>query len=79
MAKSTFKKQDLTLEQFVKAEKRAKCRVCKFPIEVRSQIGRSASEKKISQDQQIKWIELITGQKITIEELKQHVSGRHDA
>lgn len=68
-----------TLVEFVKAAKRASCNVCKLPVEIRGQIGKSASEKKISRDQQIEWVALVTGKKITIEELNQHVSGRHDA
>lgn len=68
-----------TLLEFTRAEKRAACRVCQLPVEIRGQIGRAASEKKITQDQQIKWIALVTGRKITVEELKQHVGARHDA
>lgn len=77
MAKAT-KIPSLSLVDFARAEKRKNCRVCKFPIEVRSQLGRAASEKKISQDQQVKWLELVTGTKITLDELRQHVAGRHD-
>lgn len=78
MAKPT-KKPDLSLVEFARAEKRKSCRVCKLPVEVRGQIGRSASEKKIPREQQVQWIELVTGQKITIEELNSHTNGRHDA
>ena len=68
-----------TLVEFAKNKKRANCSVCKLPVEVRGQIGRPASEKKISRDQQIEWIRLVTGVKIAVEDLNSHVSGRHDA
>ncbi len=68
-----------TLLEFVRLKKKENCRVCKLPVEIRGQIGRTATEKRISQDQQIEWIKLATGILITVEELKQHVSGRHDA
>jgi len=68
-----------TLVEFIKAKKRENCNVCKLPVEVRGQVGRAASERKISRDQQVEWVRLVTGAKITVEELTQHVSGRHDA
>lgn len=68
-----------TLDEFVKAKKKEKCKVCKLPVEVRGQLGRPASEKHISREQQIEWIALVTGVKITLEELQAHVTGRHDA
>lgn len=67
-----------TLVEFIKAKKRENCRVCKLPIQVRSQLGKPASEKKISRDEQIAWVEVATGVKITHEELTQHITGRHD-
>lgn len=77
MAKSA--KRIPSLVDFVKTKKRENCRVCKLDVEVRGQIGRSASERKISRDQQVEWVHLVTGVKITVEELTQHVNGRHDA
>jgi len=68
-----------TLEEFVKIKKRENCNVCKLPVEIRGQIGRGATLKKISRDQQVEWVALVTGKKITVEELTSHVSGRHDA
>lgn len=68
-----------TLVEFVKQQRRANCRVCKLPVEVRGQVGRTASEKKISREQQVEWITLVTGVKITADELTAHVNGRHDA
>lgn len=68
-----------TLVEFAKLKKKESCRVCKLPVEIRGQIGKPASEKRIPQDQQIEWVKLATGVTITVEELKQHVSGRHDA
>lgn len=76
MSKTDKAKQ--TLVEFAKAEKRAACRVCKLSVDIRGQLGRSASEKRIPIDQQLKWLELVTGEKITLEELKQHTNGRHD-
>lgn len=67
-----------TLAEFEKLKKKENCRVCKLPVEIRGQIGKPASEKRIPQDHQIEWIKLATGTAITVEELKQHVSGRHD-
>jgi hypothetical protein len=68
----------LSLTDFVKAEKRANCNVCKLPVEVRGQLGRPASEKKISREQQVKWIYAVTGKTITLEELNSHNNGKHD-
>ena len=68
-----------TLAEFIKIKRREGCRVCKLPVEIRAQIGRPASEKKISRDLQVEWVSLVSGQTITLEELMQHVSGRHDA
>lgn len=79
MRKQLKLKQNVSLTDFVKAKRREGCKVCKLPVEVRGQIGRPASEKHISRDQQIEWIKLVTGQIITVEELNAHVNGRHDA
>lgn len=70
---------NVTLVDFVKAKRRENCRVCKLPVAVRGQIGRPAGEKKISRDQQLEWVALVTGVKLTLEEFNQHVNGRHDA
>lgn len=72
------KKPNISLKDFVKMEKRAACRVCKLPVEIRGQLGRPASDQRIPMEQQIKWLELVTGEKFTVEELKQHAGGRHD-
>lgn len=72
-------RQNVTLVDFVKAKRRENCRVCKLSVEVRGQIGRPASAKNISRDQQIEWVALVTGVKLTLEEFNQHVNGRHDA
>lgn len=72
-------KPDVTLVAFVKAKRRENCQVCKLPVEIRGQLGRPASEKHISRDQQIEWVELATGVKLTLEEFNAHVNGRHDA
>lgn len=72
-------KSNVTLVDFVKAKRRENCRVCKLSVEVRGQIGRTAGEKKISRDQQIEWVALVTGVKLTMEEFNAHINGRHDA
>lgn len=69
----------VSLTDFVKAKKRENCPVCKLPVEIRGQIGKSASEKHISREQQLEWVALVTGVKLSIEELNAHVNGRHDA
>lgn len=69
----------LSLVEFVRAKKRANCSVCKLSVEIRGQLGRTASEKKISREQQVEWIKMVSGVTITIDELNAHVNGRHDA
>lgn len=71
--------RNVTLVDFVKAKRRENCRACKLPVDIRGQIGRPASEKKISREQQIEWVTLVTGVTLTMEEFNAHVNGRHDA
>lgn len=72
------KRTIIPLTTFVQVEKRSTCKVCKLPVEVRGQIGRPASEKKIPAETQLRWIKQVMGVTITVEELRSHVTGRHD-
>jgi hypothetical protein len=76
---STKKPTKVSLVDFVKLQKKADCPVCKLPVEVRGQLGRVATEKKIPRSTQIEWIKLRCGVKITDEQLTMHNNGRHDA
>jgi hypothetical protein len=76
--KRTMQRIKLTLAEFVKSKRREHCPVCKLPVEVRGQLGRAASEKKITREQQVEWVALVARVKITVEELTAHVAGRHD-
>lgn len=76
--KKDGKHPHVSLVEFVRAEKRANCRICKLPVEIRGQLGRTATEKKIVYDQQVRWLNMVTGMKITAEELTKHTNGRHD-
>ena len=78
-SQSGGKRPNVRLVDFVKAKRRENCRVCKLPVEMRGQIGRPAGEKKISREQQIEWVALVTGVKLTMDEFNAHVNGRHDA
>ena len=69
----------LSLVDFVKLKRKENCKICKMPVEVRGQIGKPASEKHISRDQQVEWLKLVTGVEVTVEDLNAHVNGRHDA
>lgn len=79
MSKSDVKPEtSLTLVEYAKAEKRKNCKVCKAPVEIRGQLGRAASEKNITRGQQLAWFNLVTGSAVKMDELNQHLSGRHD-
>lgn len=67
-----------SLVQFVRAKKREGCLVCTLPPEIREQVGRPASEKKINRDLQVAWLQLVSGVKITADQLNNHINGRHD-
>lgn len=69
----------ISLVDFVRLQKKADCRVCKLPVDVRGQIGRNATDRKIPRTIQLEWIKMRTGVKITDEELTAHNNGRHDA
>lgn len=67
-------KQSLT--EFVRAERRAACVVCRLPAEVIADL-RDATSKKFRRDVQLRWL-AACGYKITNEQLNNHYSGKHD-
>jgi len=73
------KKPVMTLAEFSREERKKNCPVCKLPAEIRGQLGKPASEKKISRDQQVRWVQVVTGVTVSVEDLNKHNNGRHDA
>ena len=68
-------KKKPSLSEFVKAERRAACAVCRLPAEVITDL-RDATAKKFRRDVQIRWL-AACGHKITNEQLNNHYSGKH--
>jgi hypothetical protein len=77
--KTGSKKVAVSLVDFVRLQKKVNCRVCKLPVEIRGQLGRVATDRKIPREVQLDWIKTATGVKITNDELTAHNNGRHDA
>ena len=64
-----------SLVEFVRAERRAACVVCRLPAETIADL-RDATAKKFRRDVQIRWL-AACGYKITNEQLNNHYSGKH--
>lgn len=78
MSSSKVKDRVPTLLEYAQKEGRTTCRVCQLSIEIRRQIGRPASEQGISRGQQVRWLQLVSGVEIMMNELIAHVNERHD-
>jgi predicted transcriptional regulator len=70
-------KQARSLVEFVRDEKRSKCKACQIPEELRMQMA-AARDKKIGQDIVIKWLRDDHGITITSDELLSHHAAHHD-
>lgn len=69
----------VTLVDFVRGKAKAGCPLCKLAPEVRAQLGRSATKKGFTRDDQVEWLRTAVGAKgITLEHLAEHLNGRHD-
>ena len=67
----------MSLTEFVRAKRRADCRVCKLSDEVREQLV-TASDRGIKQATVLEWLRDSVGVPITRDELSTHRNGRHD-
>lgn len=71
-------KEALSLEDFMKAKRRAECVVCQLPAEVLDQLA-LARDKHIRRSDQVAWLNGEVGVKITSSDLDKHYSGRHNS
>lgn len=66
-----------SLKQFERDKRKAGCKVCALPEDVRQQL-REASEKKIKVNVQLEWLRVEYEAHITLTELQTHRSGKHE-
>lgn len=77
--KSTATKQLTSLATFMKDRARAGCAVCCLPVEVRRQLGRPASKRGFTREDQVEWLRTVCGESaITVEILATHLTSKHD-
>ena len=73
------KKDSPDLAAFMRAKLRKECVICQLPAAVRSQLGRPASRKDFTRQDQLDWLHEAVGAKhITMNQLVAHLNGRHD-
>lgn len=75
-AKATHK-QPRSLVEFVRAKKRAGCKVCALPEAIRVELT-GARTKKIPRAEQIEWLATDHHITVTSAEFDAHYSGKHD-
>lgn len=69
-----------TLEEFMRQKARVGCPVCQLPGGVRAQLGRAASKRGFSREDQVEWLRRSIGaQGITLDILNKHLAARHDS
>lgn len=67
------------LAAFMRAKLRKECVICQLPAEVREQLGRTASRRSFTRQDQLDWLhEAIGAKQITMTQLVAHLNGRHD-
>ncbi len=67
----------LSLVDFVKAERRKDCGVCKLPDDLRDQM-RKARDKKILRATILDWLRTQYGFVVTTTDMDVHINGHHD-
>lgn len=73
------KAEQQSLAQYMQSKVRAGCLICQLPQEVRAQLGREASKRGFSREDQVEWLRLACGAaKVTVEILTAHLNGKHD-
>lgn len=76
---ATVPDKSISLADFMRSKARKGCLICELPLEVRAQLGRSATKKGFTRDDQVEWLKTVCGMpKVTREVLDQHLNGRHD-
>lgn len=70
-------KRTVSLVDFVMAKKRAACPVCQLPVVARGQL-REASAKKIQTADQLEWLAMTHGVKISRDLFVAHRNARHE-
>ena len=70
------KKQAVPLADFMRAKKRAACKVCQLPADVLEQLA-AARSAKIRRPDMLDWLRTEVGSDITDAELTAHYSARH--
>jgi hypothetical protein len=73
----------VSLTQFVRdkelARAREGCVICKLPAEIRAQLGRGATRRGFTREDQVAWLKGPCGAKgVTVEGLANHLNGKHD-
>lgn len=71
------KSEPRSLVDFMRAKRRAACKVCQLPDDVREQL-RTASDKDIKRRDVLEWLRTEVGSDITDAELTSHKAGHHD-
>lgn len=67
------------LSKFMRSRARAGCAVCDLPAEIRSQLGRPATKRGYTREDQVEWLrEAVGAKKVTLEVLATHLSSKHD-
>lgn len=66
-----------SLVDFVRAKKKRDCPICRLPAEIRQQL-QDAREKKIRRSEQLEWLAVEYGIKLTAAQFDTHNSARHD-
>lgn len=67
-----------TLDAFMRAKARHDCKICALPAEVRAQIGKSATDRGYSRDDQVEWLNAAVGAGVSRQDLDRHISRRHE-
>lgn len=77
-ATAAASKAALTLTAFMRDKARAGCVICKLAPEIQAQLGRSATKKGYTREDQVEWLtKLPGGATVTLEVLASHLNGKH--
>lgn len=63
-----------SLSEFIGEKARAGCPLCRLPKEVRSQLGKAATKRGFTRDDQLEWLRACYKVDVTAEQLAKHLS-----
>ena len=67
-----------TLEEFMREKQRRDCKVCALPQDITAQLGKPASDRGFSRDDQVEWLAVVApNAKVSRTDLDTHMNRRH--